>query len=58
MKVTNGGLDFSIPSFVKGDQDAKDIRKVYEQIDALVPQNIWDDLLARHDQYVLEHEDD
>jgi hypothetical protein len=52
------GRQFSIPSFAGDEYQARDIRAVYDFVNALVPEDIWDSLLTRHDQYILENEDE
>lgn len=52
------GQEFTIPSYVAGGQQSKDARALYEQIESLVSQEIWDKLMALHDQYVAENEED
>lgn len=52
------GQVFSIPSFVAGDQQARDARALYEHIEGLVSQETWDKLMALHDEYVAENEDE
>ena len=51
------GQAFSIPSFVAGDQQARDARALYEHIEGLVPRETWVKLLALHDDYVAENEE-
>ncbi len=52
------GQEFTIPSFVAGEQQSKDAMALYGQIESLVSQEIWDKLMALHDQYVAENEED
>ena len=58
MAVIAYGRDYSIPIYVEGEEKSKSIKKVYEEIETLVPQEIWDKLNEQHDEYVLEHEDE
>lgn len=51
------GQEFSIPSFVAGEQQSSDARELYEYIESLVPQETWDKLLVLHDEYVAENEE-
>jgi hypothetical protein len=56
--ITAYGQQFSIPSYVAGEQQAKDIRVVYNRIGTLVPQAIWNKLEAQHEEYVEAHENE
>jgi len=58
MTIIAHGREYLIPSYVDDDEKSKAIKRVYEDIEAFVPQAIWDKLNAQHDQYVLEHEDE
>ena len=57
LTVINAGEEYKVPSYVADKQASSDIGEVYDLISSLVPKATWEDLLARHDQYVLEYED-
>ena len=58
MAVTAYGRVYSVPSYVEGEEKSKAVREIYKEIEAFVPQEIWDKLNEQHDEYVLEHEDE
>jgi len=56
MNITAYDTSYDIPSFVAGEEQARTARALKEEIEALVPQEIWNKLNAQHDQYVAENE--
>ena len=58
LSVTAYGQEFLIPSYVAGEERAKDAKALYELIEGLVSQEIWEELNTLHDEYVREHEED
>jgi len=58
LSVRAYGQNFTIPSYVAGEQLSKDARTLYKHIENLVPQETWDKLMVLHDEYVAENEED
>ncbi|MBC8507499.1 MAG: hypothetical protein ISR58_02840 [Anaerolineales bacterium] len=58
LSVTAYGQDFSIPSYVADEEQAQAARVLFEYIEGLVSQEIWEKLNTLHDDYVREHEED
>lgn len=48
MELTVGGEEFLVPSVI---EEAGIIKEVYDAIKALVPQGIWDALMAQREQF-------
>ena len=58
MTVIAYSAKYKIPSYVDGDEKARSIRAIYDQIEGYVTQEIWEELNAKHERYVQEHEDE
>jgi hypothetical protein len=57
LSITAYKNTYSIPSYIEGDDQSRDMHAVYGEIEALVPQEIWDDLYAKQEEYVMENEE-
>ncbi len=55
LEIVADGKQVSVPSYLSR-RDAVALDKVYGAIRAIVPQELWDNLLARRAQYEREHE--
>ncbi len=53
-KITAHGRENTIPAYVDG-ANAKAIHTIYEEIEKLVPQEIWDRLNVHHQNYMDEN---
>ncbi len=53
-KITAHGRENPIPAFVDG-ANAKAIHTIYEEIEKLVPQEVWDRLNVHHQNYMDEN---
>lgn len=57
LEVTAYANAYAIPSYIDDEDQSRDMHAVYGEIEALVPKEIWDDLYAKHDAYVMENEE-
>lgn len=57
LTMTAYGGVYSIPAYIDGDDQASDMHSVYGKIEALVPQEVWDEWYVRHEQYIAENKD-
>jgi len=58
LDLTAYGTSYAIPSYIDGDDQARAMDAVYSMIEGFVPQEIWDDLYAKHEEYMIENEDE
>ena len=56
LSVTAYRKVYNIPAYIDGAEQARDMRAMADELKALVPQSIWDDLYAKHNEYVIENE--
>jgi hypothetical protein len=56
LDLTAYGNTYAIPSYIEEGDQASAMHAVYDMIERLVPQEIWDDLYAKHEEYVVENE--
>jgi len=57
LDLTAWANTYAIPSYIEEGEQASAMHAVYGMIEHLVPQEIWDDLYAKHDEYVMENEE-
>ena len=55
VRVVVEGSEYRVPSVLADSDDADSMAVVYEQIEGMVPESIWDDLEIRQAQYIEEH---